>query len=393
MVSSSGQEEVDLFDLGNLIRRMVERRLDDSGTIDDIVQETLTRVLEVRGRLEQRSLASYAAIIARNLIVSQERRREVERRQAPRLFDPKHPETPEDLVLRDEDRKALVTALAPLSTRDRSLAVGHDAHGISATALGRRYDMSAGAVATRLTRLRAELRLNYVVALRRAKLPTAMCRPVLLALSARDLRRQRVLDAAGHLLECPTCASLSEPLLARRRSLAAILPLGPLARVASWSRAHPGQAAVAGITVTAVVATMWPTSPPPPRPPERNDFALTLGGEPAFSERGGPNLKRHEGDRAVGKGVRVQSVTSDEGFWIGPKVGDRLWVHLRGRGESSFQIRSGQSLRFVGEVVRNHPGFVKELQISSEEGSAELRRLRFHINVMRSDLKIVSTAR
>jgi RNA polymerase sigma factor (sigma-70 family) len=289
MVSSSGQEDLDLSRLENLVRRMVERRLDDSDTIDDIVQETLTRVLEVRGRLEQRSLASYAAIIARNLIISLERGREVERRQAPRLFHPKDPESPEDFVLRDEDRKAVLTALAQLSARDRSLAVGHDAHGISAIALGRKYGLSPGAVATRLTRLRAELRLNYVMALRRTKLPTALCRPVLLALSARDIRRQRVLDAARHLLECSTCASLSEPLLARRRILAPVLaPSGTVERVASWMRAHPAQAVAAGGTATVVVATLWPTGPPP-RPPRRDAVALTLGGEPAFAGQGGQN--------------------------------------------------------------------------------------------------------
>jgi anti-sigma regulatory factor (Ser/Thr protein kinase) len=43
---------------------------------------------------------------------------------------------------------------------------------------------------------------------------------VLLALSAGDRRRQRDLDAGGHLLACTWCARLSEPLLDRRRSAA-----------------------------------------------------------------------------------------------------------------------------------------------------------------------------
>jgi serine/threonine-protein kinase RsbT len=41
---------------------------------------------------------------------------------------------------------------------------------------------------------------------------------VLLALSAGDRRRQRDLDAGGHLLACSWCARLSEPLLDRRRT-------------------------------------------------------------------------------------------------------------------------------------------------------------------------------
>jgi anti-sigma regulatory factor (Ser/Thr protein kinase) len=41
------------------------------------------------------------------------------------------------------------------------------------------------------------------------------CRPVLLALSSGDRRRQREVDAGRHLLECELCARLSQPLLER----------------------------------------------------------------------------------------------------------------------------------------------------------------------------------
>jgi anti-sigma regulatory factor (Ser/Thr protein kinase) len=48
--------------------------------------------------------------------------------------------------------------------------------------------------------------------------PTPRCRPVLLALSSADRRRQREVDAARHLLECDVCAALSRPLLERGRT-------------------------------------------------------------------------------------------------------------------------------------------------------------------------------
>ena len=48
--------------------------------------------------------------------------------------------------------------------------------------------------------------------------PTDRCRPVLLALSSGERRRQRQLDAAGHLLECEFCAALEPALLDRRPS-------------------------------------------------------------------------------------------------------------------------------------------------------------------------------
>jgi serine/threonine-protein kinase RsbT len=59
--------------------------------------------------------------------------------------------------------------------------------------------------------------VEYLLALERlSDLPTAACRPVLLALSGGDRRRQREVHAARHLLECGVCAALSVPLLERR---------------------------------------------------------------------------------------------------------------------------------------------------------------------------------
>jgi anti-sigma regulatory factor (Ser/Thr protein kinase) len=83
--------------------------------------------------------------------------------------------------------------------------------------LGRELGVSAGAVAAQLNRSRARLRVEYLLALEDVEPPSDRCRPVLLALSLGDRRRQRELDAARHLLECDLCASLSQPLLERGR--------------------------------------------------------------------------------------------------------------------------------------------------------------------------------
>ncbi len=385
--NSSPRGDLDLPSLLPMVRRMGESRLDDPDTIDDVVQETLTRLLEVRGRLEQRSLLCYAAITARNLIISLERSRDLEDRHAPRLFEPRDPDRPDDHLLRDEDRKAVVAALAQLSARDRSLVVGHDAWGASTAELGRSYNMSAGAVATHLTRLRGQLRLDYVLALRQMKLPTARCRPVLLALSVRDKRRQRLLDAAGHLLECSTCASLSEPLIARRRTLAPLLVVGEaLRRAASGVRAHAGQAGVAAGITAVIVGALWLAKPSgQPQTPDR--AALIVGGEPVFSARG-PSLAQHEGERALATGVQVLSVPSDEGFWVGPNPRNRVWVKLRGSGESPFQVKPGQLLSFVGKVVSNPRGLVERMRLGPGEGSTTLRRHGYHIAVLETKLEL-----
>jgi len=74
---------------------------------------------------------------------------------------------------------------------------------------------SAGAVAAQLNRTRARLRVEYLLAMEGTEPPTDRCRPVLLAFSSGDRRRQREVDAGRHLLECDLCARLSQPLTER----------------------------------------------------------------------------------------------------------------------------------------------------------------------------------
>jgi hypothetical protein len=73
---------------------------------------------------------------------------------------------------------------------------------------------------------------------------------------------------------------------------------------------------------------------------------------------------------------------------VGPNAGRRVWVSLRGRGESPFEIRSGQSLDFVGKVVENHPGLINEIGLESQEGSTELRQQGYYITVPRRNVEL-----
>ena len=96
-----------------------------------------------------------------------------------------------------------------------------------------------------MSRTRAKLRLEYLLAFRHLELPTPQCRSVLLAISAGDRRRQREFNAAQHLLDCGTCAALSEPLDRRSAALTAItIPVGFAGWIVSKVRAHPVHAAV-----------------------------------------------------------------------------------------------------------------------------------------------------
>jgi RNA polymerase sigma factor (sigma-70 family) len=208
----------DVVELAPLLRRVIAARVRDRHVVEDLVQETLARVMAVRRRLEPRTLAPYAVVTARNLTRSLATSEQRSRRHAHRLIDPREPALPEEEALRREETRAITTALGKLSRYDQEALVAHEVQGTDTTTLAASRDSTPGAVAAQLSRARAKLRVEYLLELEQAEPPTARCRPVLLALSAGDRRRQRDLDAGGHLLACAWCARLSEPLLDRRRT-------------------------------------------------------------------------------------------------------------------------------------------------------------------------------
>jgi RNA polymerase sigma factor (sigma-70 family) len=208
----------EVIELSPLVRRIIAARVRDRHVVDDLVQETLTRIIEARRRLEPRTLAPYAVVTARNLAASLAASEIRSRRHAHRLVDLREPELPEGELLRREESRAISTALAKLPAAERETLVAHVVEGEDTHSLAASRRSTPGAIATQLGRTRAKLRVEYLLALEQTEPPTARCRPVLLALSAGDQRRQRDLDAGQHLLTCAWCAALSEPLLDRRKT-------------------------------------------------------------------------------------------------------------------------------------------------------------------------------
>ena len=88
----------------------------------------------------------------------------------------------------------------------------HEVGGTDLATLAGEAKVSSGAIAMRLARARASLRLEFLLAFRRLDLPTDRCRPVLLALAVGDRRRQAQLDADAHVARCPVCAELVGPM-------------------------------------------------------------------------------------------------------------------------------------------------------------------------------------
>jgi RNA polymerase sigma factor (sigma-70 family) len=212
---ASASDEQPIIDLVPLVRRIVAARVRDPQLVDDLVQETLVRVMAARARIEAETMAPYAAVTARNLVASVARSDSRARRVAHLLVDDDNPEHPEDGLLRHEEKAAVTAALARLTPGERDILLAHEVHGQDTATLAATERSTPGAIAARLSRTRAKLRVEYLLAHERAEPPTDRCRPVLLAFSTGDRRRQRELDAGGHLLSCDFCARLSGPLLDR----------------------------------------------------------------------------------------------------------------------------------------------------------------------------------
>jgi RNA polymerase sigma factor (sigma-70 family) len=397
----SDTRQQDLLALTPLIRRVVAARVRDPQVVDDLVQETFARLLQAGPRLDNGALAPFAVVLARNVAVSYVRGRSTEARHLHRLVELAEPDRPDERALRQEEARAVAEGLAGLPARDRSALVANEVEGADTATLAAEFGSTPGAVAAQLARARAKLRVNYLLSIRGVDLPTDRCRSVLNALSSGDRRRQRALDAGGHLLDCEVCASLSEPLTERRRALAGLLPLGlvkPLEGLRTWVRNHPVQATVGtGAVVGAgLLAAQLLGGNPPPQPPVAaptttvipGDLSLTSEGRAILPLTGRPPLSRYAGDPVRAQGVRVQQVAADEGFWVGTSPRDRVWVQLTGTRESRPRVQRGDRVSFTGRMVEHQPGFARRAGVTAGEGAGLLDQQGYHVEVSAGRLRV-----
>lgn len=422
----------DLADLQVPLRRYVAARVPDAHRVDDVVQETLLRMLEVRQRLEVETQVAYALTIARNLIYAGARSEATARRALPRLHHPQEPQQPDDVATSAEARRALAAALANLPPHRRALLVEHEVEDQPLSELAERRSVKPGVLASQLHRTRAALRVDYVVALRRATLPTRSCRSVLMAISVGDGRQQAALSAGEHLLSCPVCADLAPPLLRRDRSLAGLVPWVPLGAphgfVEGWVRGHPvssAAAAASAVAAVAAVALLTPgssappatpaaapttpatattttttattttttapttttptTAPPPPPATARPVPRLTSQGRPVIATR--EDLAPLTSRLVAADQISVVSVPADEGFWAGDAQ-SRIWVQLTGSGESPVAVRPGMVLTFTGRVVANTPSFLAGTPLTPGD-KATLTDAGYHVDVDSAAMRVV----
>ena len=206
----------DVASLLPMLRRIVFSRVQNQAVAEDLVQETIVKVLAAANRIEPGMLEPYAITTARHLIASMWRTQDTQRRNQHRVVEMDSVGAPDERLLKEEERAAVSAALEHLSEREQKTLLAHEVSGQDTRSLATELNSSAGAVAAQLNRTRARLRVEYLLALNDTEPPTDRCRPVLYALSGGDRRRQREVDAARHVLECELCAKLSEPLIERR---------------------------------------------------------------------------------------------------------------------------------------------------------------------------------
>ncbi len=198
-----------------IVRRIIRARVDDATVADDLIQETLVRVLAKANRIAPAMLEPYAIVTARNVVRSLWTERDRQRRNQHRVLELDGGDGPDEQLLKNVDAEAVSEALTRLSERERATLLAHEVSGRDTKSLAADLSSTPGAVAAQLNRTRARLRVEYLLALHHLEPSSARCRPVLLSLSAADRRRQAEVGAARHLLECAVCATLSEPLLER----------------------------------------------------------------------------------------------------------------------------------------------------------------------------------
>jgi RNA polymerase sigma factor (sigma-70 family) len=212
----SGGVGDDVVSMMPILRRVVGARVGDRQLVDDLVQETVTRVMAASSRIDREALIPYAIVTARNLVSGVGKSQNTAQRNAHLLLEPTSNPGPDGSVLLGEERSMVGAALARLSPDEREVLLAHEVAGTGTAELAARRNTSPGAIAAQLNRTRAKLRVEYLLADTAVTPPSDKCRPVLFALSAGDRRRQRELDTAGHLLSCDECLQLSIKLFERR---------------------------------------------------------------------------------------------------------------------------------------------------------------------------------
>jgi RNA polymerase sigma factor (sigma-70 family) len=238
------------------LRRFCRSLTRDEHEAADLAQEALMRSLPRlrEGDLEPGAAGAYVRTVARNLLVSDRRRR----RPSPAGTLDDLPIASPDLeppqaVLLEEQRRRVRWARARLAPRQQAALQLRDVEGRPYGEIGDHLGLNENGVAQLLSRarrrLRSEVRLAHVDANR---LPPA-CRarvPALVAEAEGELRGAEREALNAHLEQCRSCQAA---LAAARSAPERVRVLGPAGVLAALRRLAAGGLGGAGATAAAVV--------------------------------------------------------------------------------------------------------------------------------------------
>lgn len=148
-----------------------------------------------------------------------------------------------------------------------------------------------------------------------------------------------------------------------------------LAAVAAWFLFVDDDGDVEAVDTTATTSA---TSAPTSQATMDGSAAPAAGEVFAGGQRvlpgGEGELTRFVGQASEGRTVRVQSVPSDESFWVGTSNTNRVFVHLAlSPRESPFNVQAGEMVTFSGTVKAVPSDVGSRFALTAAEGLGDLR--------------------
>lgn len=138
----------------------------------------------------------------------------------------------------------------------------------------------------------------------------------------------------------------------------------------------PATTAPAPATTAAPAPTTAPAPAAPSLPP-----SLEIDGREVLPELSDATLAQNAGRRVAGRRLRVESVVSDEGFWVGENAQQRVFCLLPTSGESPFQAVAGQRIVFAGPIRPLAQNLGVLAGVGAEEGSQQLASQQHYVEV------------
>ena len=127
-----------------------------------------------------------------------------------------------------------------------------------------------------------------------------------------------------------------------------------------------------------------PTTPTPtPNPKGPRGSALLMGTQNLYPLLG-KDLAAHTPTQVTGTNIPIVAIDGPDTFWAGRSKTERLFVHIRLKGESAPTLRIGQKVDFVGQLTDNTgAGGLK-----AGSGNDLLKRQGAYLDVSIADLKL-----